>query len=306
MKNILKIEVLKTGSARSKRLEKIKKKGEDKKNIIMVDKKMLNTDWTKCPKCNTKVKSKNLAHHVKQRHHKKLEIERVIGTINKTQIAFKIIVVITLVICILSYMIYILPEKSETLEKDNIINNGNSSENGNPQENGELQENNNQENKTRWLENYSAKYLEGSGDDDWWINYPDQHPDSNTTVNHPKWVLDSLENKPVVILVHSDRCDPCIQQQEDIEEALEEYGEEVEYYDIMSDGNDDRANEAFESYDPNDEQNYIPLTVMVSLIEDKNGDNKITWHSAEGATGKEWIKDYMKDSIYYYYKNNNG
>ncbi len=117
------------------------------------------------------------------------------------------------------------------------------------------------------------------------------------------WVLAALVNKTIVILVHSDRCDPCIQQDEDMEEVLEEYGEEVEYYDIMSDGSDDRANDSFESYDPNNEQNYIPLTVMVSLIKDEDGDIKILWHSAEGATGKEWISDYMKDGIYYYYQN---
>lgn len=280
-----------------------RKKVDDYNKVITINNKILKREWSYCNECNTKVKSKNLARHVKQKHHKILRIETTSVTKNSKAIA-AVIVIIILIATVGGYILYISYEKGDTVESPNSPYNDGSMESGELPENGNSSKNNNShENETNWWENYTAKYLKGSGDDNWWINYPDQHPDSGSKVNHPEWVIDSLENKSVVILVHSDRCDPCIQQQKDMEEVLEEYGEEVEYYDIMSDGSDDRANDSFESYDPNNEQNYIPLTVMVSLIKDEDGDIKILWHSAEGATGKEWISDYMKDGIYYYYQN---
>ena len=154
-----------------------------------------------------------------------------------------------------------------------------------------------------WLESYNPKYSFGIQDDDWWIWYPEQHPDSGTPVNHTEWVRDSLQEKPVVILDHSDNCKPCIQQQSDIEDVLAVLGDNVTYFDLLSGGSDERANQVFDIYDPNEGQSYIPLTVMVTLVQDTNKNVRVGWHAIEGATGKDWIEDYMKDSIYYHQQN---
>ena len=36
---------------------------------------------------------------------------------------------------------------------------------------------------------YSPEHAVGSGDDDWWTAYPDQHENSGSAVEHPDWVL---------------------------------------------------------------------------------------------------------------------
>ena len=57
-----------------------------------------------------------------------------------------------------------------------------------------------------WLTNYTPVNHRGSGPGDWWIPYPDQHPYAGDPVDHPQWVLDSLGEKPVVLLVHRYDC----------------------------------------------------------------------------------------------------
>jgi ABC-type sugar transport system substrate-binding protein len=52
-------------------------------------------------------------------------------------------------------------------------------------------------------DSYSPAHAVGSGDDDWWTAYPDQHEASGSAVEHPDWVLDALKEKPVLILIHS-------------------------------------------------------------------------------------------------------
>jgi DNA-directed RNA polymerase subunit RPC12/RpoP len=263
---------------------KTPKKNQRTDDIITISEEKMEHEWIRCPHCSKRIKSKNLARHTKRVHHKELYIERPSSYMNAKTISVVIIILI-LVVSAMGYVLFIAPENEPT---------------GNGQNNNHSNKPNN--NETEWWVSYNPEYSKGSGDDDWWINYPNQHPDSGSAVSHLDWVLDSLQDKPVVILDHSEGCIPCIQQQEDMDKVLEVYGEEVIYYDLLADGSDPRAYEAFDTYDPNGEPNYIPLTIMVTKIKDSNGNVKIAWHSAEGATGEDWIRSYMKDSIYYHHK----
>ena len=83
---------------------------------------------------------------------------------------------------------------------------------------------------------------------------------------------------------------------------MNEYGNDIQFIDLLS-GSDPEAMEAFDIYDANGSPNYIPLTIIVTLIEDSSGNVRIGWHSNEGATGGEWLTNYVKDAIYYHHIN---
>jgi thiol-disulfide isomerase/thioredoxin len=140
----------------------------------------------------------------------------------------------------------------------------------------------------------------GSGADDFWINYPSDHPQSGQSISHPQWILSALENKPVVIVAHSEGCSPCIMQQSAMETVREEYGDQATYFDILTDGSDARALDVFNSYYPLSGAWYIPLTVILTNVEDNDSSTHVGWHSTVGATGEEWLTAYVKDAINYY------
>jgi glutaredoxin len=144
-----------------------------------------------------------------------------------------------------------------------------------------------------------TEYSVGSGSDGWWTSYPEQSENPGKEVNHPQWVLDALKDKPVVIYVHKG-CDYCKPQTDAMAEVVNESGDDFAYYDIAGDGSDARAEEALLAYDPNGGVSYVPLTVILTLAPDSEGNVQVAWHSTEDVTGKEWIENYVKDSISYY------
>lgn len=148
----------------------------------------------------------------------------------------------------------------------------------------------------------ATEYSVGSGPDDWWISYPDQSPASGTDVNHPDWVLDFLEDKPVLIYAHRE-CSYCRPQTDAINEIVNEYGDDIKYYEILGDGSDDRSEDVFEAYDPNGGTSLVPLTVILTLVPGDDGGVDVAWHSTEGVTGKEWIGVYVEDAISYHEEN---
>jgi thiol-disulfide isomerase/thioredoxin len=153
-----------------------------------------------------------------------------------------------------------------------------------------------------WLDSYSPKFRVNTYDDDWWISYPQQNPSSGGQVSHPSWITDRIKDKTIVVFAHSDNCVPCIKQQESISAMMKVYGNDIQLLDLLS-GSDARAMEAFKAYDPNGSPNYIPLTAIITLADDNGGTVRITWHSFEGATGDEWLDNYVKDAIYYHHRN---
>ncbi len=143
----------------------------------------------------------------------------------------------------------------------------------------------------------------GSGENDWWTSYPVQSPASGSEVNHSSWVLDALKEKPVVIYVHKD-CTTCKPQTEALAEIVKEYGDKFTYYDLTGNGSKGiaMAQDAV-VYDPNGGVTYVPLTVILTLAPDSDGKIQVVWHSTEEVTGKDWIKEYIDDAIYYHEQN---
>jgi thiol-disulfide isomerase/thioredoxin len=148
----------------------------------------------------------------------------------------------------------------------------------------------------------AAEYSVGSGPDDWWTSYPDQSPASGSDVNHPDWVLDALEDKPVLIYAHLG-CSYCKPQTDAINEIVNEYGDDIVFYDIPGDGSDERIGEIFAAYDPNGGTSTVPLTAIVTLVSGEDGEAEVAWHSTEEVTGKEWIGEYVEDAIDYHEEN---
>lgn len=151
----------------------------------------------------------------------------------------------------------------------------------------------------------SPKHSVGSGDDDWWTTYPSQSPISGSEVSHPPWILEALKSKLVVIYVHKG-CSYCKPQTDAMAEIVKEYGTKFTYYDISAEGNDKRAEQALQAYDPNGEVSYVPMTIIVTLAPDSKGKVVTVWHSTEDVTGKAWIEDYVKDATSYYDSNSAG
>ena len=148
----------------------------------------------------------------------------------------------------------------------------------------------------------SSEHSIGSGNEDWWITYPSQSPESGSEVNHPLWVLDALKTNPVVVYVHKG-CDYCRPQTEAMAEVVKEFGNKFTYYDIPADGSDARAEPALRVYDPNKDPNYVPMTIIVTLSPGPKGKVQPVWHSTEDVTGKAWIDDYVTDAIAKYNSN---
>lgn len=151
------------------------------------------------------------------------------------------------------------------------------------------------------LEGYKPVHALGSGEDDWWIGYPPQSSGSGSLIIHPKWVLDSLKDKPVLILDHSSSCTSCAVQKANIDEALAAYGKNVTYYDLSTDEHDKRAFEVLGTYGITG--NYVPTTVFITLIKGSDGKVSVAWHTAEDAMSKADIVSYLEDAIYYYQEN---
>ena len=150
----------------------------------------------------------------------------------------------------------------------------------------------------------AEEYSVGSEDDDWWIVYPDQHLNTGSEVNHPSWILSALEDTPILILDHSQgRCKACIDQENDVNSVLEDLGGEITYHNLISGSGDQAADELFGIYDPNGGKSYIPLTIVVTLIQDDDGDVQVGWHSFETPTGEDRIRTYVEDAINYHEEN---
>jgi len=147
-----------------------------------------------------------------------------------------------------------------------------------------------------------ALYSAGSGNDDWWTKYPDQSTGKGGEVNHPSWVLDALESKPVLIYVHKS-CDYCKPQTEAMEKIKNEFDGKIAIFEISAEGSDARSEEALQAYDPNGGVMYVPLTVIVTLAPNSEGKVEPVWHSTEEVTGEVWIRNYVEDALGQYGEN---
>ncbi|HWQ18668.1 MAG TPA: thioredoxin family protein [Methanotrichaceae archaeon] len=152
-------------------------------------------------------------------------------------------------------------------------------------------------------EDTKPHYEVGSGADDWWVTYPGQHSSSGSAVKHPQWVLDSLKEKPVLILDHSKDCRPCKEQISYVNAVLPAYDNGLTYYNMMADEGDPRTNDVFSAYNPTGGADYVPITVLVTLVRGPDGKVQVGWHSVDDSTSEEWLRSYISDAIYYYKEN---
>ena len=152
-------------------------------------------------------------------------------------------------------------------------------------------------------ESYEPFYSQGSGNDDWWIKYPDQSALADTSVEHPSWVLEALKDSPVLILDHITYCKDCPVQKARIEEALDGYSEDVAYFDLLAEGDDMRAFEALQAYSPTGGESYVPTTVFITLLKGPDGKVSVAWHSEEGVMSEDDNSAYLTDAIYYHRTN---
>ena len=148
-----------------------------------------------------------------------------------------------------------------------------------------------------------SEYSVGPRDDDWWISYPDQHADAGAEVDHPQWVLDALEDKPALILEHTRNCKACTKQESDIDRVLEDLGSNVTYCDILVGVGDERASGLDDVYNPDGGIAYAPLTIVLTLVRDDDGNVVVGWHSIKKASGESWIRSYLEDAIGYHEEN---
>jgi len=153
-------------------------------------------------------------------------------------------------------------------------------------------------------DSYSPAHAVGSGDDDWWTAYPDQHEDSGSAVEHPDWVLDALKDKPLLVLVHSSNCVPCLAQTPRIKTAVGSYSSDLKYYDVLAEGSSiEKAISILDVYDPYGGAQYVPTTIFITLAKGPDGTVDVAWHSEIDAMSPERIDAYVKDAIYYYKQN---
>jgi|WetSurMetagenome_2_1015567.scaffolds.fasta_scaffold64835_2 hypothetical protein len=139
----------------------------------------------------------------------------------------------------------------------------------------------------------------GSGNDDWWTAYPDQSSGAGGDVNHPSWVLDALRSKPVLIYVHKS-CSYCAPQTLAVKNITDEFNGQITFFDIGADGSDARSEEALQVYDPNGGKMYVPLTVLLTLAPNSEGEVVPVWHSTDEVTGDAWIKKYVEGALSQY------
>lgn len=150
---------------------------------------------------------------------------------------------------------------------------------------------------------YKPKYSIGSESADWWEAYPNQSAIAGTSVEHPQWVLDALEKKPILIMDHTSDCSSCKIQKANIEKVLPGFGENITYYDLLADGKDKKAFEILDVYNPTGGEQFVPTTVFITLIKGSDGKVKVAWHSEIDDMTEEQISAYLKDAIYYYRQN---
>lgn len=143
---------------------------------------------------------------------------------------------------------------------------------------------------------FGDEYQVGSGNDDWWTAYPDQSTGAGGDVIHPSWVLEALQEKPVLIYVHKS-CDYCQPQTDAVKNITAEFSSQINCFEISAEGDDSRSEEALLAYDPNGGTMYVPLTVILTLSPNSEGEVVSVWHSTDEVTGDDWIRNYVQNAI---------
>ena len=143
----------------------------------------------------------------------------------------------------------------------------------------------------------------GFGSENFWVAYPTSHPLSGGSVNHPSWVETALDSKIVLILDHSVGCAPCVQMTAICEAVAPGYSSKMAYFDLTSGTNEPQASDVFAAYDPTGGVNYVPLTVIVTMVKDLSGNVAIGWHSWEGVVDQATLESWISNALFYFEEN---
>ena len=163
---------------------------------------------------------------------------------------------------------------------------------------------NNETPGSSWIDTYTPLHSLGTGTNDFWETYPLNHPNSSEPVNHLAWVLESLNEHGVMIVVHRTGCITCQPQADRMIALADKYGNNTTFYDLDISRGGDTEQKAYESYvyDPAGPPGYIALTVLVTTIT-VNGNVVNAWHSWEGDVDDAELEGWVQDTIYYYHMN---
>ena len=143
----------------------------------------------------------------------------------------------------------------------------------------------------------------GTGANNFWIGYPSSHPSVGQIVSHPSFASASLEKGVVMILDHSVGCAPCVQQVAICNAVSSSHSSDLTYFDLTSGTNEPQASQVFAAYDPTGGVNYIPLTVILTKVQDSNGNVAIGWHSWEGVVDQATLESWISDALSYFEEN---
>ena len=135
----------------------------------------------------------------------------------------------------------------------------------------------------------------GTGDNEFWATYPDQHILPGSLVVHPAWVSSDVQSNIVLILTHSEGCAPCVTQTAICESIYATYSPNIIFHDLLSGTDEPEASDTFAAYDPTGETNYIPLTILLA----QRPDGTIIWHSWEGVVEEPILSDWIDDALSY-------
>jgi hypothetical protein len=158
-----------------------------------------------------------------------------------------------------------------------------------------------------WLINHIPVHSLGTGNDDFWINYPTSNPNSSQPVTHLSWVNDSIEEGCVLFVVHKTGCETCQPQADRMISLAEKYEGYVVFHDLdiaLGSTIEQRAYDSY-LYDADGPPGYIALTGIFTLIND-SGNIEYGWHSWEMDVDSEVLEEWIKDGIYYWNENNGG
>lgn len=160
----------------------------------------------------------------------------------------------------------------------------------------------------------ASEFAVGSANDDWWTTYPDQSKRAGEDVNHPSWVIDALQEMPVLIYVN-ESCSGCASQANSVQNISDKFKGKIVLFKLgtggtnVTYGTDPRSDEVLQAYGLKDErsmqsaQALLPLTVIVTLATDYEGEVVPVWHSTDEITGNNWILSYLEDAITEYDEN---
>lgn len=149
-------------------------------------------------------------------------------------------------------------------------------------------------------DSYKPVHVLGSGESDWWFTHPSPSGKADLPLKQADWITSALKDKPLVVLVHSSSCRPCVTQMDNMEKVMATYGSEIEYRELLGEGSGlKEATELLINYSTSGKL-VVPTTVFFTLIKGPDGKAAVAWHSVEDVMSEGEIGDFVKDAIYYY------